>query len=33
MEEGKVEILLNTIIDYIKQIYLLVSHFVFPSMT
>ena len=32
-EEGKVEILLNTIIDYIKQIYLLVSHFVFPSMT
>ena len=32
-EEGKVEILLSTIIDYIKQIYLLISHFMFPSMT
>jgi hypothetical protein len=32
-EEGKVEILLNTIIDYVKQIYLLISHFMFPSMT
>ena len=31
-EEGKVETLLNTLVDYVKQIYLLMSHFLFPSM-
>ena len=30
-EEGKLEILLNTLIDYVKQIYLLISHFLFPA--
>lgn len=30
-EEGKVETLLNTLVDYVKQIYLLISHFLFPS--
>jgi hypothetical protein len=32
-EEGKIELLLNTIVDYLKQIYLLITHFLFPSMT
>jgi hypothetical protein len=32
-EEGKVESLLNTLIDYVKQIYLLISHVLFPSMS
>ena len=32
-EEGKVEILLNTLLDYVKQIYLMISHFLFPAMT
>jgi hypothetical protein len=32
-EDGKIENLLNTLIDYVKQIYLLISHFLFPSMT
>ena len=32
-EEGKTEILLNSIVDYLKQIYLLITHFLFPSMT
>ena len=32
-EEGKIEVLLNTIVDYLKQIYLLITHFLFPSMT
>ena len=32
-EGGKVEILLNTLVDYIKQIYLMISHFLFPAMT
>jgi hypothetical protein len=32
-EDGKIESLLNTLIDYVKQIYLLMSHFLFPSMT
>jgi len=32
-EEGKVEILLNTLVDYVKQIYLMISHFLFPAMT
>ena len=32
-EEGKIEILLNTLVDYVKQIYLLVSHFLFPSIS
>ena len=32
-EEGKVEILLNTFLDYVKQIYLMISHFLFPAMT
>jgi hypothetical protein len=32
-EEGKIEILLNSIVDYLKQIYLLITHFLFPSMT
>ena len=32
-EDGKMENLLNTLIDYVKQIYLLISHFLFPSMT
>ena len=31
-EEGKVEILLNTLVDYVKQIYLMISHFLFPAM-
>jgi hypothetical protein len=31
-EEGKLEALLNTLIDYVKQIYLLISHVLFPSM-
>jgi len=31
-EEGKVEALLNTLVDYVKQIYLLISHVLFPSM-
>ena len=30
-EEGKMEILLNTLVDYVKQIYLLISHFLFPA--
>jgi len=32
-EEGKVEVLLNTLLDYVKQIYLMISHFLFPAMT
>jgi hypothetical protein len=32
-EEGKVEILLNLILDDVKQIYLMISHFLFPAMT
>jgi hypothetical protein len=32
-EEGKLEILLNTLLDYVKQIYLLISHVLFPSMS
>jgi hypothetical protein len=32
-EEGKVEILLNTLVDYVKQIYLMIIHFLFPAMT
>ena len=32
-EEEKIEILLNSIVDYLKQIYLLITHFLFPSMT
>ena len=32
-EEGKLEALLNTLIDYVKQIYLLISHVLFPSMS
>ena len=32
-EEGKVEILLNSLLDYVKQIYLMISHFLFPAMT
>ena len=32
-EEGKVEVLLNTLVDYVKQIYLMISHFLFPAMT
>ncbi len=32
-EEGKVETLLNSILDYVKHIYLLISHFLFPAMT
>jgi hypothetical protein len=31
-EEGKVEILLNKLVDYVKQIYLLISHLLFPAM-
>ena len=31
-EEGKVEILLNSLLDYVKQIYLMISHFLFPAM-
>ena len=31
-EEGKIENLLNILVDYVKQIYLLISHFLFPSM-
>ena len=31
-EEGKIEKLLNILVDYVKQIYLLISHFLFPSM-
>ena len=30
-EEGKLDILLNTLVDYVKQIYLLISHFLFPA--
>jgi hypothetical protein len=30
-EEGKVEILLNSLLDYVKQIYLMISHFLFPA--
>jgi len=32
-EDGKIESLLISLIDYVKQIYLLISHFLFPSMT
>ena len=32
-EEGKLEILLNSLLDYVKQIYLMISHFLFPAMT
>jgi len=32
-EEGKVEILFNSLLDYVKQIYLMISHFLFPAMT
>ena len=32
-EEGKTEILLNSLLDYVKQIYLMISHFLFPAMT
>jgi hypothetical protein len=32
-EEGKVEVLLNSLLDYVKQIYLMISHFLFPAMT
>jgi len=31
-EEGKLEIILNSLLDYVKQIYLLISHALFPSM-
>ena len=31
-EEGKVEILLNSLLDYVKQIYLMISHFLFPAL-
>ncbi len=31
-EEGKVEILLNKLVDYVKQTYLLISHLLFPAM-
>ena len=31
-EEGKLEIILNSLLDYVKQIYLLISHVLFPSM-
>ena len=30
-EEGKIEMALNTLVDYVKQIYLLISHFLFPA--
>jgi hypothetical protein len=30
-EEGRTEMALNTLIDYVKQIYLLISHFLFPA--
>ena len=30
LEENKIESLLNMIIDYLKQIYLLISHVLFP---
>jgi hypothetical protein len=30
-EEGKIETALNTLIDYVKQIFLLISHFLFPA--
>ena len=30
-EEGKVETALTTLVDYVKQIYLLISHFLFPA--
>ena len=32
-EDGKVETLLNSLLDYVKQIYLMISHFLFPAMT
>ncbi len=32
-EEGRVKILLNSLLDYVKQIYLMISHFLFPAMT
>ena len=32
-EEGKLEASLNLLVDYVKQIYLLISHFLFPAMT
>jgi hypothetical protein len=32
-EEGKLETLLNSLLDYVKQIYLMISHFLFPAMT
>jgi hypothetical protein len=32
-EEGKIETSLNALVDYVKQIYLLISHFLFPAMT
>ena len=32
-EEGKIEAALNLLVDYVKQIYLLISHFLFPAMT
>jgi len=32
-EDGKVETLLNLLLDYVKQIYLMISHFLFPAMT
>ena len=32
-EEGKIETLLNLLLDYVKQIYLMISHFLFPAMT
>ena len=31
-EEGKVETTLNTLLDYVKQIYLLITHYLFPAM-
>jgi len=31
-EEGKIESLLNMIVDYLKQIYLLISHVLFPPL-
>ena len=32
-EDGKLETLLNSLLDYVKQIYLMISHFLFPAMT
>ena len=32
-EDNKTNSLLETLIDYVKQIYLMISHFLFPAMT